>query len=377
MKNRTGENLSICIITSWFPNQKQPVFGTFIYLFAKSLAKFGVKVSCIVPLVGEEEKVTSKDSITIYRIKGKFFLFSMMRLINQIKPDVIHVQAPDFFSSSSIVIAKLKNIPIISTVHRGELVAPEKLMRLVRKFAFPQFKQIIAVSEFSKSLALNAGADVNKVAIIYNSCDEDLFSQRDKLMARQKLGLPPNKKIILYVGNLVAIKGVYTLVESCRILHSWTDDFFVLIVGDGIERTKLESLVTSYGLGENIKFLGYLKPSNLPPYYNMADIFVLPSFVEGHSVALLEAMASGLPVVASRVGGNKETVEDEKNGFLFEVGDHAVLAEKLIKMLKDDDLREHMSEYCLKTYLEKFSTEVQIQNFLKLYRSILNHPRRS
>ncbi|HYL67316.1 MAG TPA: glycosyltransferase [Nitrosopumilaceae archaeon] len=381
IKNKTGENLSICIITSWFPNKKQPGFGTFIYLFAKSLAKFGVKVSLIVPLVGEEELVTSKDSITIYRIegirKGKFFLFSMMRLVNQIKPDIMHVQAPDFFSSTAIIVAKLKNIPIIATVHRGELVALGKLMHLVRKFALPRFKKIIAVSEFSKSLALNAGADVNKVMIIYNSCDESLFSRRDKLMARQRLGLPINKKVILYVGNLVKIKGVYTLIESCRILYSRIPNFFVLVVGDGIERVKLESLVASYGLGENIKFLGYLEPTTLPLYYNAADTFVLPSFVEGHSVALLEAMASGLPVVASMVGGNKETIEDGFNGFLFEAGDSVILAEKLIKILTDDNLRERMSTSGSEIYHKKFSAEVQIQNFLNLYRSLLNCSRSS
>jgi len=381
MKNKTGENLSICIVTSWFPNKNQPVSGTFIYLFAKSLAKFGVKVSVITPLLGEEESVTSKDSITIYRIagsrRGKFFLFSMMRLVNQIMPDVMHVQAPDFFSSSAIIVAKLKNIPIIATVHRGELVVPGKLMYLVRKFAFPRFKKITAVSEFSKSLALNAGADMNKIMVIYNSCDEDLFSRRDKLMARQKLGLPINKKVILYVGNLVKIKGIHTLVESCRILHSRMPDFFVLIVGDGIERAKLESLVVSYGLGDNIKFLGYLEPSKLPSYYNSADTFVLPSFVEGHSVALLEAMASGLPVIASMVGGNKETVEEGINGFFFEAGDSVILAEKLIKILTDDNLCERMSIHSSKIYFEKFSMEVQIQNFLKLYRSLLNRPRLS
>jgi len=167
MKNRTGENLSICIVTSWFPNKHQVIFAPFIFLFAKSLVKFGVKVSLIVPLVGDEEPVTSKDSIMIYRVegirKGKFFLFSMMRLVNQIKPNIIHVQAPDFFSSSAIIVAKLKNIPIIATVHRGELISPGKLNRLVRKLAYPRFKKIIAVSEFSKSLAINAGADENKV----------------------------------------------------------------------------------------------------------------------------------------------------------------------------------------------------------------------
>jgi len=80
MKNSAAEDLNICIVTSWFPNKKEPGFGTFIYLFAKNLAKFGSRVSIIVPRLDEEERVTSEDSITIYRIRGKSVSYTHLTL---------------------------------------------------------------------------------------------------------------------------------------------------------------------------------------------------------------------------------------------------------------------------------------------------------
>ncbi len=371
VENKPTESLNVCIITSWFPNKKNPRYVPFVYLFGKSLAEVGFKVSFIVPLVGDDEPVTSKDGITIYRIKGKFYPFSMIKLVKRIMPDVIHVQAPDFFSSIAIIAAAIMKIPIIATVHRGELEDPAKLMSLVRKFAYPRFRKIVAVSEFTKSLTRKTGAKMNNVVVIYNSCNQQLFLPRDKLTARKNLGLPIDKKIILYVGNLVKIKGIYTLIESCRIICAKIPDSIILIVGDGIERTKVESLVTSYGLDNNIKFLKSLEPSKIPPYYNSADTFILPSFIEGHSVALLEAMSSGLPIVASMVGGNKETVEDGVNGFLFEAGCSDMLAQKTIKILTDDSVSRQMSLRSSEIYQKKFTTQIQIQSFVKLYRSLL------
>jgi len=184
-----------------------------------------------------------------------------------------------------------------------------------------------------------------------------------------------DKKIILFVGNLIKRKGVDTLIESIRIVHKQFPNLLVLIVGHGEERDKLELLTNTYGLTHNVKFLGAVQEDALADFYNSADAFILPSTSEGHSVALLEAMASGLSIIASNIDGNKVSVEDGVNGFFFEPSNIKDLAEKLTVMLTDDALREKMSVNSSKMYLEKFTTEVQIQNFLKVYRSLLNHHR--
>lgn len=372
-KTRLDKKLKICLITSWFPSNSRPNIAPFVYNFAKNLEMQGVEVSVIAPRISNEDMISRQGNMTVYRVSRIMPLFSIIGLINKTKPDILHVHAPNFFSSNAIIAARLMNLPIVATVHRAEIDEISGLLRLARKIILDKFDKIIAVSNFTRSLALKAGAKEDKITTIYNSCNEELFLPKRKLDLREKLALPKNKKIILYVGNLVKIKGVYTLIESCRILRSNTQDFLVLIIGDGFERKSLESLVASYGLADEVKFLNWMPPSELPKYYNAADVFVLPSLSEGHSVALLEAMASGLPIVASIAGGNKETIEEGSNGFLFDVGRADLLAEKIQKILTDTNLHNHMSLNCSETYTKKFSTKIQIQNHLTLYQTLLNH----
>jgi glycosyltransferase involved in cell wall biosynthesis len=372
MTNQIRNELKVFVITSWFPNRNHPNTAPFVYNFVKNLGEYGAIVSVIVPSSYGDEEVTKNEFMTIYRIAKSFPFFSMLRLINKLKPDIIHVQAPNFFSSNAILVAKLKGIPIIATVHRAEIDRVGKVVHMLRKIALARFDKIVAVSNFTKTLAIRAGISESNVTVIYNSCDQSLYSTRDKAMARQRLQIPLDKKIMLYVGNLVKVKGVDILIECCKTILPKIQDFLLFIIGNGGDREKLESLVISRELAENIKFLGLLEPTKLPDYYNAADIFILPSLTEGHSVALLEAMASGLPVVASMVGGNKETVEDGINGFLFETGKADILAENLLKILTDNNLHELMSKRSSQIYSEKFSTKTQIEKYLKLYQSLLN-----
>lgn len=370
MNDLSEFKINICIVTSWFPTKNSPSTAPFVYNFAKNLGKFGVRTSVIIPKTKDEESISVSEFMTIYRIARKIPIFSMLRLVNNIRPDVIHVHAPNFFSSNIITIAKLKNIPIIATVHRAEIDTVGNIIHFFRKHTLKQFNKIISVSDFTKSLALKAGVENNKISTIYNSCDESLFSPKDKLLARKKCVLPLDKKIILFVGNLIKIKGVYTLIESCKILHKHNPNFLVILIGKGTERTKLESLVASYKLQNNVKFVEWKQQTTLSDYYNAADIFVLPSMTEGHSVALLEAMASGLPLIASNIGGNKESVVDGINGFLFEVNNAKILAEKLTTLLNDDKVQESMAKNSIDVYFKKFSMRAQMENHLKLYRTL-------
>lgn len=363
--------LNVCIVTSWFPSKKHPNRGSFVYNFAKNLAQSVANVSVIATFEDHEEAITQRDSLTIYRIKKESALFSMFKIIGSISPDIIHVHAPNFFSSQAIIPAKLKKIPIIATVHRAEVGAIAYPMSLFRRVVLGNFQKIIAVSNFTKSLALRAGAKDERTIVIYNSCDEAIFSRADRHAARQQHDLPADKKIILFVGNLIEIKGIYILIEAFRVLCSQVPNLLLIIIGTGEEKQKLELLVDRYGLRGNVKFLGWIPQAELSGFYNAADIFVLPSFVEGHSVALLEAMASGLPIVASDVGGNKETVENGVNGFLFESGNVKDLSEKIAIILGNYELSKNISDRSYMTYLQKFSSRTQIENYLRLYSSLI------
>jgi glycosyltransferase involved in cell wall biosynthesis len=372
MNYSSKDKLKICVVTSWFPNLNCPTISPFVYKFVQNLGKSGHDVSVIVPKVKGEKNITKTELITIYRVERKLPFFQIYSLVSKIKPDIIHVQAPNFFSVNAIVVGKLKNIPLVATIHRAEIDSVSFPISIFRKYALSKFNKIIAVSQFTKSLAVKAGVQEYKIEVIYNSCDDERFLSKEKNSARNKINLPLDKKIILFVGNLVKVKGVYTLIESCKMLNMLNKNFLVLIIGDGEDREKLQSLTNSYGLTNQIRFLGWQSQEQLPDYYNAADVFVLPSLTEGHSVALLEAMASGLPVILSKTGGNIESIEDNVEGYFFEVNDTKKLADKIVKLITDTKLCEQISLQSRDRYDKKFSTVVQMENHLKLYLTILN-----
>jgi glycosyltransferase involved in cell wall biosynthesis len=379
--------LKICIITSWYPSKKSPILGPFVEHFAKSLANYGLNVQVITTLEDGDTNLEKKDSLIVHRIKGKTpfipigifsyvdisSLIAILKIIKKIQPDIIHVQAPNYFSLSAIILLKLLRKRIVGTIHRAEVA--DKVSRsifVLRKLALRMFDELICVSNYTKCLAMDAGAIKEKTSVIYNSCDESYFYLKNKFEVRRLLDLPSDKKIILFVGNLIQRKGTDTLIHSLNDVNERYSNFIAIIVGKGIESQKLESLVNEYHLTDMVKFLGGISKTELSNYYSAADVFVLPSVSEGHSVAVLEAMASGLPIVASDIQGNKESIEDGKNGFLFETGNKKSLMEKLLILLTDSELHRKMSETCLMRYAEKFSTTTQIEKYLKVYQNLVD-----
>ena len=374
--------LKICIITSWYPSKKSPILGSFVEHFARSLANYGLNVQVITTLQDGDTNLEKKDSLIVHRIspyRNKWIfsyvdMFGILKIIKKIQPDIIHVQAPNYFSLSAIILPKLLRKRIVATIHRTEVADKVRLPIFVfRKLALRMFvDELICVSNYTKCLAMDAGAIKEKTSIIYNSCDESYFYLRNKFEVRQLLDLPSEKKIILFVGNLIHRKRIDTLIDSLNDLNERYSNFIAIIVGKGTESQKLESLVNAYHLTDMVIFLGGISKTELSNYYSAADVFVLPSVSEGHSVAVLEAMASGLPIVASDAQGNKESIEDGKNGFLFETGNKKSLMEKLFILLTDSELHKKMSETCLMVYAEKFSTTTQIEKYLKVYQNLVD-----
>jgi glycosyltransferase involved in cell wall biosynthesis len=187
----------------------------------------------------------------------------------------------------------------------------------------------------------------------------------------KKCNLEPGQNIVLFVGNLVKRKAVDTFIEALKNLKESFPDFYAIIIGQGEELEQLQSLVKDYALTTNVEFLGWLPRNKLSDFYSSADVFVLPSLSEGHSVAILEAMASGLPIIASKAGGNKESIEEGINGLLFETSNDRILAEKILTVLSDDKLKNQMSINSSRLYQEKFSSNTQIKEHLKLYNSLV------
>jgi glycosyltransferase involved in cell wall biosynthesis len=166
--------------------------------------------------------------------------------------------------------------------------------------------RVVAVSRDLARHVVELGADPARVHVIYNGVDAEVFRPGDRAEARRRLGLDPDRTALLYVGNLLPVKGVDVLIEAAVALDARGLDFDLHVVGKGPLRPALEARARQAGLGERVRFHGVVPHDRLPDWFRAASAFVLPSRSEGVPNVLLEAAACETPFVATAVGGVPE-----------------------------------------------------------------------
>jgi len=237
------------------------------------------------------------------------------------------------------------------------------------------FDLVLTVSEQVRTFCLEAdGLPPSKVQTLYNGIELDRIAAAagtDEL--RKVLQLENASHVIATVGHVRRVKGVDVYVRAAaRVCQDFPRALF-LVIGDSSEPEyfrELQELVRSQGVGENVRFLG---PSEAVfSILKLCDVFCLPSRSEGFSNALIEAMACGLPSVATRVGGNAEALEDGRSGFLVENEDVAAMAERLQLLLRDPKLARQMGKAAQEAVAERFSATAMIDQLMGIYEGLLN-----
>jgi glycosyltransferase involved in cell wall biosynthesis len=179
------------------------------------------------------------------------------------------------------------------------------------------------------------------------------------MSARARLGISPWQPVVVMACRLEVEKGVQLAI---RALPSLPADAILLIAGAGIYRQALADLAAQLGLHQRVRFLGFVSPDDLPDVLNAADVFALPTLrEEGLPISLLEALATGLPVVASAAGGVPTAIEDGVNGFLIPRGDVGALVARLSQLLTDAALRERMGRSARSTAETRFSRQQMLE----------------
>ena len=204
--------------------------------------------------------------------------------------------------------------------------------------------------------------------VLYNGVDCARFAPVvDRLGLRRRLGLADDELVILTVASLMPVKGHALLLEAAARALSTTDrKLRFLWLGEGAERALLERRVIELGLGKRVRMPG--GSDRVPQYLAAADLFVLPSHLEGMSNAILEAMASGLPVVAQAVGGNPELVEDGRCGLLCGVGDADAMSAGIARLAANDDERLAMGRAARARAEQIFSLDAMLVRYADFYR---------
>jgi sugar transferase (PEP-CTERM/EpsH1 system associated) len=302
-------------------------------------------------------------------LKLQFPLFRLARILRRYRPHIVHTR--NWGAIEAVAAAKLAGVPVVIHSEHGYEVdmfagLPVR-RRLFRRAAYAMADAVFAVTcELRDFHACQTWIHPERIGVIYNGVDTKRFapSRETRIAMRRKLALPEESFVVGAVGRLVPIKDHQTLLKAAALLSGSGIDVRVLLVGSGPERERLQGRATD-ALEGRVCFAG--DSDRVPEMLNAMDVFVLPSLGEGMSNTLLEAMACGLPVLATNVGGNPEIIENNVNGCLFAPGDAEWLASKLKLLARDPALIHQLGTAARNRAIESFSLSRMLETYRSFY----------
>jgi sugar transferase (PEP-CTERM/EpsH1 system associated) len=295
-------------------------------------------------------------------------LWRFYRLLRRFRPKILHT----WMFHANIpgrVLGRLTGVPVVISSERT-MGQEGHIRRWSNQLTAPLADRVTCVS---KSVAGFAAQVIrihpNKLLVIPNGISLEDFRPADPAEARDILGLSGATLVVGTVGRLQPVKGIRFLLEAFARLAAEHADVLLLLVGDGPERAPLQSLAQQLGIAKIVRFLG--DRPDVSRWLHTMDVFVLPSIWEGMPNAALEAMAVGLPVVATAAGGTPEVVVDGVTGLLVPPRDPDALARAAARLLRDSDLRRTMGKAGRARVEQHFSIEETVRRTEELYTTLL------
>jgi len=346
----------VLIISHAYPSPIDEVYGNFIHRQAQELVKLGCEVRVLAPipwvpslLIWRAKWVDYRDGVppqqvldgiaverprylvlprqVLYGWSGHSLILALREPIRDIvqtfAPDIVHAYSlvPDGYATVSL--SHRFGVPAVCTSYGDDAnTYPQRLWRYrhAARRAVEQSQAMIAVSKPLAQVLCSLGTPQNSPYVVPLGVDTELFCPRDaeRYNLRQERGISPDAKILIYLGWTHRHKGVFELVEAVARLVTSHREVLLVMVGHGPDQAALSARIGSLGLEQHVRLIGRVAKDEVPKWLSLSDIFVLPSYSEGTPSALLEAMASGLVPIATRVGGIPDTMPSTESGCLCE-----------------------------------------------------------
>ena len=367
--------MKIAITVPLFPPKWLAGTEIATYNIAKHLARKGHEVHVITSLDKGLPRESMENGFYVHRIFWRNIRFigimsfwaKIFWCLKTIKPDIVHVQSVGMGIPGLLAKTFLKK-PFVVYGRGSEVYLHSTFKNTLSKLVLKNAGDVIALTEDMKN-EMQKFCD-RDILVIPNGIDLEVFKDLSRETARTRLKIGANASVILFIGRLHSVKGVRYLIKSIKIVKNKNRDVRLFLVGDGEERIYLENLVKDLVLDDYVRFIGAVPNEEVPEYMVAADVFVLPSLSEGFPVVILEAMASGLAIITSRVGGLPEIIKNKENGFLVEPKNPEEIAERILLLLEDDALREEISRNNLKIVGE-YTWESVVGRLERVYREHL------
>ncbi len=304
----------------------------------------------------------------VFMAIGSYLLLRRLRKQKRYTLVDAHFAYPDGYAAT--LLGKWLKLPVTITLRGTEV--PHSGNRRLRPYlvrALQRATRIFSVSESLRQQAITLGIEPGKIRVVANGVDADRFYPLDRLEARHRLGIAVDAKVLISVGALVQRKGFHRVIEVLPELLESNPKLHYLIVGgasaEGDIQTELEQQVKERGLAHRVHFLGVMPPTELKWPLSAADLLVLSSSNEGWANVILEAMACGLPVVATDVGGNAEVVCRPELGTIVPYGDRLALRDALqaaLSQVWDRDL--------IRAYAEENTWDTRITSLVEEFTAL-------
>jgi len=308
----------------------------------------------------------------LYKSVKTIPLFTVVfrNFIKQRNVDVLHSHLFGPITGSCFA-TLLARIPHLGTIHDTYTIEEKRNRAYLLRLASIIGTKLVTVSEDMRDYLCNSirykKFSKNDFNVVLNGVDLNTYSQLRDDKLRSDLQLSSTDIVFICVGRLAKIKRHDILIKAFSKLHS-KNKVKLLIVGDGPDRDRIEKLIIKLGLNKQVRMLGFR--SDIPKLLALSDCFVLSSQSEGLSYSIAEAMASGLPLVVTDVGGNKELVVNEQCGYLVPPNEPDLFAEKMQQIIDDDSKRKEFSLKAKKIAQEKFSINTMINKYIDIYRKM-------
>ena len=295
----------------------------------------------------------------------------LSRLVKQLRPDIIHAHDPHGVAMAAMALSmstQLAKPPLVASRRVDFRLRGNTLSR----WKYRQVDCFICASDAIRTMLIADGVPAERAVTVHEGIDLGRAESAPPAKLHEELWLPHHAPIVGNVAALVPHKGQRNLIESAaRVVRQVPDARFV-IAGEGELRPALERAIKEHHLEKHVLLAGF-RPDVLS-LHKAFDIFVMSSVTEGLGTSLLDAMACGTPVVATTAGGIPEVVVDGETGFLVPPRDHEAMAAALVKLLRDDGLRQQMGHAGLVRARRKFSAERMVQETLRVYKRVALHP---
>lgn len=366
--------------------------AVFMIRLAEGLARAGHEVMVLAPserLVAQRYCVNGVTVQTVTALNLGHNLnvtaFSdavVAQVLDEFRPDIIHIQDHMFLTRTTLPLAKRRHLPIVGTNHflpanwSNNLYIPRSVQNVVHRAMWHDMLQVFnqldaATTPTETAVAILRKQDI-RIPVKAISCGVDpteFHPQHniDRSLMRRRYGLDPERPVLLYVGRVDREKGLDDLVQA--VYQGERSDYQVAIAGKGMYRDMLIEKVTDLRMSDQVVFPGFVPSSDLPALLNSIDAFMMPSAAELQSIATLEAMSCGLPILAANARALPELVQHEVNGLLFNAHNPANLAATIDRFLAMRTRWHWMGDASLER-VQPHQIQNTIQRYVEWYESV-------